>query len=151
MDGQVGYTLVDSDGGELAVYGDTYGVCAAVPAEIKLPNGATVACPAVDAPLDESGCRLVRRYRSPTANDYAVAIQANVDAAARSRGYADGVALASYAASTIESWKAEALAFVAWRDSVWIYAYGRLSDAQEGIVMDPSEVVAAMPPIAWPK
>jgi hypothetical protein len=88
----------------------------------------------------------------PTEEDYAAAVQAHVDAAARSRGYRDGFALAGYATSTMPAWADEAAAFIAWRDAVWGYAYGELEKVEAQARAQPSiaELVAELPPIAWP-
>jgi uncharacterized membrane protein YgcG len=87
-----------------------------------------------------------------SAQDYARAVQEHVDATARGRGYDSGVSLASYVASTITSWAAEAAAFVAWRDAVWAYAYMELAKVQNAERAQPTvaELVAELPVIAWP-
>lgn len=88
----------------------------------------------------------------PTADDYAAAIQSHVDATAKARGYADGVALAGYSTSTVPAWAAEAQAFIGWRDSVWLYAYLELSQVQSG--QKPPQAIADfvgnLPTIDWP-
>lgn len=87
-----------------------------------------------------------------TADDFAIAIQNHVDAAAKSKGYADGVALAGYSTSTIPAWAAEAETFIAWRDAVWIYAYGELGKVQAGQRALPTidKMIAELPKIDWP-
>lgn len=94
-----------------------------------------------------------RRPRAPpTLADYEAAIQAHVDATARAKSYADGTSLASYAASTVAAWANEAAAFIAWRDSVWVYVYGELAKVQSGQRAQPSvaSFVAELPSISWP-
>lgn len=88
----------------------------------------------------------------PNVAVYAAAIQAHVDATARTRGYANGVALASYVVSTVPAWAAEAQAFVAWRDAVWLYAHEALNAVATGQAEHPSvvEFVATLPEIGWP-
>lgn len=83
---------------------------------------------------------------------YAAAIQAHVDAAAHSKGYESGFALAGYAASTVPAWADEAAAFIAWRDVVWGYAYGELAKVEAHARTQPSvaELVAELPEIDWP-
>ncbi len=90
---------------------------------------------------------------APVESDYADAIQSKIDAAAKSRGYASGVALAGYASSTVPEWAAEAAAFIAWRDSVWLYAYRELAKVQSGQRQKPrvSEMTSELPAVAWPK
>jgi hypothetical protein len=87
-----------------------------------------------------------------TESDYADAIQSHIDATARSRGYRDGFALAGYVSSTITTWAAEAAAFIAWRDSVWVYAYQELAKVQNGEREQPTiaGLVAELPVITWP-
>lgn len=89
---------------------------------------------------------------APAEADYAAAIQAHVDGVARSRRYESGALLASYVPSTIASWAAEAAAFVAWRDAVWVYAYQALVEVQNGEREQPSvsDLVAEIEPIEWP-
>ncbi len=88
---------------------------------------------------------------APTQADYAAAIQVHIDATAQSKGYADGVALASYIASTVATWQAEAAVFVPWRDAVWVSAYAQLAAVQQG-TPPPSiaQVIAGLPVIEWP-
>lgn len=87
-----------------------------------------------------------------TQSDYAAAIQQHVDATAQARGYHDGFALAGYVMSTVPAWVAEASAFIAWRDSVWIYAYAELAKVlaagreQQTI----TELIAELPAMEWP-
>lgn len=47
------------------------------------------------------------------------AVTERVESEARARGYDSAAQLASYVASTVPGWAAEALAFVAWRDACW--------------------------------
>ncbi len=88
----------------------------------------------------------------PAPEDYAAAIQSHIDAAAASRGYGSGAMLASYIASSVTAWAAEAAAFVAWRDAVWLAAYGLFAKVQAGETTAPSipDLIASLPPIRWP-
>ena len=63
---------------------------------------------------------------------YTAAIDLHVTETARSFGYNSAESLASYVASTNPAWATQAKAFVAWRDAVWAYALGMLSDVQAG-------------------
>jgi len=76
----------------------------------------------------------------------------HVDAVARERQYDDGVSCASYKDSANAAWAAEAAAFVAWRDAVWVYAFTELDKAQDGQREQPAveAFVAELPPIQWP-
>lgn len=84
--------------------------------------------------------------------DYRLAIQAHVDAAAQARRYDGGVSLASYVASSNPAWAAEATAFVAWRDAVWAYAYAELDKVLAGQREQPGVEVflGELPVIEWP-
>lgn len=44
-----------------------------------------------------------------------------IDSIAQQKQYANAVSCASYSSSTVLVWKAQADAFIAWRDSVYIY------------------------------
>jgi len=87
-----------------------------------------------------------------TQADYAAAIQLMIDETARSRKYSDGASLASYVASTVPAWAAEAQVFVSWRDAVWIYAYGEFAKVQAGQRAQPTiiEIISELPMISWP-
>jgi hypothetical protein len=88
-----------------------------------------------------------------TQSDYADAIQFHVDTTAKSRGYSDSVALASYVSSTVPGWAAEAQAFVAWRDAVWIHAHTELARvlAGERAQQSVAALVAELPAMIWPE
>lgn len=87
-----------------------------------------------------------------TQTDYSDAIQAHVDAAARSHSYADAESLASYVSSTVPGWAAEAQAFVAWRDAVWVHAHTELARVLAGERAQPTvmSLIAELPAIEWP-
>ncbi|MBD3844879.1 hypothetical protein IED13_04160 [Bosea sp. SSUT16] len=88
----------------------------------------------------------------PTIDDYRAAIQAHVDATAQARNYDSGLTCASYVGSTNPAWAAEAAAFVAWRDAVWVYAFTELPKVQSGQREQPT--IAAfldeLPVMIWP-
>lgn len=88
----------------------------------------------------------------PDVSDFSSAIEDHIDDVASSRGYSSAVSLASYTQSTHPGWSAEAIAFVAWRDAVWEYAYGELAKVQGAQRSAPtvSELLAELPVIAWP-
>ncbi len=84
---------------------------------------------------------------------YRLEIQAMIDAKATERQYDSGATLASYVNSTIEQWAAEAQAFVAWRDTVWLYALVELDKVQKAERDQPSveEFLAELPVFEWPR
>lgn len=83
--------------------------------------------------------------------DYENAIQAHVDATARSKQFRDAVTLASYVNSTVVQWATEAQSFVVWRDAVWVYAYTELEKFQSGEREQPSvdDFINELPVIEW--
>lgn len=83
-----------------------------------------------------------------TIDDYRRAIDAHVEATARSRQYNSAAHMASYIASTVPEWAAEAEAFVAWRDQVWVTAIQMLATTTEAPKIE--AVIEALPQIEWP-
>lgn len=81
------------------------------------------------------------------------AIQGHIDATARSKNYDSGTSLAGYVASTNPVWAAEAQAFVAWRDAVWVYAYTELDKVTSGqrAVPDVEDFITELPAMVWPE
>jgi len=90
---------------------------------------------------------------APTIDDYRREIQSCVDAKAQERGYDGGQTIATYVASTVPSWAAEAQAFVEWRDAVWVYAYTELAKVENGEreAPTPGEFCREMPALSWPE
>jgi hypothetical protein len=82
---------------------------------------------------------------------YENAVQAFLDATAKSRGYDNTYTCLSYRDSTNEVWKREANAFNVWRDSVWTKCHEILNAVMSGQIEQPSvnEVIAQMPEIDW--
>lgn len=82
---------------------------------------------------------------------YEAAIAAHVEATARARTYSSAASCAGYATSTVAAWAAEAAAFVAWRDAVYLAAFDRLAEVQGGAPAPTVEdLLASLPQIAWP-
>lgn len=74
------------------------------------------------------------------------AVDAHVEDRARAMGYNSAAHLASYVSSTIPGWAAEAAAFVAWRDAVWIAAYQQQAEAEvSGQMPTAAQLIAALP------
>lgn len=74
----------------------------------------------------------------PSVEQYRRAIQSLIDTKANGLQYDSGATLASYVNSTIEQWAAEAQAFVAWRDAVWLYALAELDKVKKAERDQPS-------------
>lgn len=87
----------------------------------------------------------------PTIQDYSNSIQQHIDATAKAKQYNDAVSLVSYVNSTNTQWKSEAETFIAWRDSVWSYAFDELQKVQQGIIQAPTieEFINSLPKINW--
>lgn len=88
-----------------------------------------------------------------TARDYAQAVSDHIEATARNRGYDSQDRLASYVLSDVPAWKAEAQAFIAWRDLVWAYVFMSQAAVASGQRTQP-EIEAfksELPQIQWPE
>lgn len=104
----------------------------------------------------EKQLRLILRangFKYPiTIDDYSEAVQNHINDVAKSKGYADGVAFASYVASVNQQWASEAIVFAKWRDDVWAYAYEQLAAVQSGARQAAPSVaglVLELPQIDW--
>ncbi|CAN7625337.1 hypothetical protein [Aminobacter sp. LjRoot7] len=88
----------------------------------------------------------------PTLADYKAAIERLLDARAQDRRYDSAVSITTYVGSTNAAWAAEAAAFVAWRDSVWTYAYAELEKVTAGLRPQPTvaDFLAELPAMSWP-
>lgn len=86
-----------------------------------------------------------------TQQDYTNAIQKHLDDVAKARQYNDALSLASYKDSTITQWASEAATFIAWRDSVWVYAYTELQKVQNNLRQQPTveQFIQELPVIEW--
>ncbi len=95
---------------------------------------------------------LVSATNSSTARDGLVsAIERHVDSVAREREFDNAADAASYVNSTVAQWAAEAAAFVAWRDAVWIHTYAELEKVEAGQrAPTVAALTAELSSIAWP-
>ena len=72
-------------------------------------------------------------------------------ATAQSRGYSNVNSIISYVASSNVEWKAEADAFVAWRDQLWEHVYIEyMAIDAGGEIPNEDEFVLSLPKIVWP-
>lgn len=79
------------------------------------------------------------------------AIDAHVEAQAQALGYNSAAHIAGYAASTVPAWAAEAAAFIAWRDAVWLAAFAAQAAAEAAqVIPTEADVIAALPPYPLP-
>ena len=80
------------------------------------------------------------------------AVQVYIDSIAQKKGYDSGVSCASYAASTNATFAADATAFIAWRDSVWVTCQQIENTdlaATPPIIPTAAVVIAALPAAPW--
>lgn len=88
-----------------------------------------------------------------TAMDYAQAVSDHIETTAQNRGYDSQDLLASYVLSDVPAWKAEAQAFITWRDLVWAYVFmSQAAVASEQRTQPEIEAFKSeLPQIQWPE
>ena len=82
------------------------------------------------------------------------AIDAHVEAVAVSWQFNSAATLASYVTSTVPQWRAEAKAFIPWRDAVWISAIETLAQVtagEEPIPESPAAFISTLPVVVRPE
>ena len=79
------------------------------------------------------------------------AVQKHMDTTVQARGYDNIHTACTYANSTDESFRAEGIACVAWRDSVWRTCYNILAEVKAGNRSIPTvvELIAELPVLEW--
>lgn len=89
---------------------------------------------------------------TPTVAEYTAAIQAMLDAEARTHNYDGILSLASYASSTNPQFAAEGQAGLEWRDAVWGASYALMAQVHAGEITQPTiaELLAMLPVMVWP-
>ena len=91
----------------------------------------------------------------PTGEEIKVAIinavQAKLDEACKTKGYDNGFACASYATSSVPSFKSEAESFIEWRDTCWCLCYDLLEKYLQGSIPRPTvdDVLNKLPNMEW--
>lgn len=87
-----------------------------------------------------------------TVQEKAEYIQKHIDSVAQEKDFGDGFACASYSSSTNELWQAQALAFISWRDAVWVYSYTEFAKMEnsEREVPTIEEFLTELPAMVWP-
>ena len=81
------------------------------------------------------------------------AVDAHVEAVAQATRYNSAAHIAGYANSTVPAWKAEAEAFILWRDNVWTVVIDWFDEVQAGTSAPPESaaaLIAALPAPPWP-
>lgn len=79
-------------------------------------------------------------------------IEPFMDSVAAQRQYTSTITCASYANSTVPEWKAQAEAFVAWRDQILSYTMTQvqLMQGEQRSVPTFEEFITELPVIVWP-
>ena len=83
---------------------------------------------------------------------YTAVLDMHIQETARNAAFVDALSLVSYAQSKNQVWKAQARAFLAWRDTVWEYAqeaFETLDPSQE-LESNLAAFIAGAPKINWP-
>ncbi len=126
-------------------------IIANAPADYPAPSGCTLVA-SDTAQLRDTWDGLAFHPAPPTQDALVTAVQANLDATARSRNYDGILSLCSYAASTDPKFGAEGKAGLAWRDACWAYCYKVLADVLAGRRGIPTEaqLLAELPKFTWP-
>lgn len=83
----------------------------------------------VESPIDETV------YSIKQATDY---IQGILDSKAKEFGYDSIISASTYVSSSNQKFRAEAISFVEWRDSVWEFAYSLLQSIKSGETEKPT-------------
>ncbi len=101
----------------------------------------------IKAPQEPSQEELVRQR----INEIKVKVQNVLDAKAQELEYDDGFTLATYATSTKERYRNQAIQFIAWRDNVWDKCYEILNAFQSGEIEMPTieYVFERLPSLNW--
>lgn len=75
-----------------------------------------------------------------------------LDEKAKEKQYGSAIACTSYATSTNTQWKAEAEAFIAWRDAVFSYAINLQTQIEQGGEIPTLEqFISGLPRLQWPE
>ena len=84
---------------------------------------------------------------------FTAAIQAHLDAFARTRNYDGIMSAATYATSTVEKFRAEGQYAVEARDLTWAKGYEIMGEVMSGARPMPTleEVIAELPELKWPE
>lgn len=101
-----------------------------------------------------SGIKIETAVNPPlTAMDYAQAVSDHIERCVRERGYDSQDRLASYVLSDVPAWKAEAQAFITWRDLVWAYVFMSQAAVASGQRTQPDieAFKSELPQIQWPE
>jgi hypothetical protein len=96
--------------------------------------------------------RVLRMHAMPepeTVEDARMAVEGLIDAMAQARGYRSAESCVSYVSSSHKPWAAEAQAFKAWRDAVWLAVYAAQASTTPPATI--ADLLAELPAMAWPE
>lgn len=106
---------------------------------------------AYDAWVAEGGVPEPAAVLVLTVADYGRAVDAHIEAVARTKGYSSAISAVSYADDPNPIWKAEGVAFRAWRSASWVVVYAKLALVQGGAPAPTvPELLALLPEMVWP-
>jgi len=85
-------------------------------------------------------------------NSYTIQLQEYIDSVAQQKQYDNAISCISYANSTVQLWKDQAVAFIAWRDSVYNYVIAQEALMLSGSIAVPTftQLQSELPVITWP-
>lgn len=99
----------------------------------------------------------LQSYEQETKNYYLIkdierAIKELINDVAIQRNYNGEQSLVGYFNSAVELWKNESIVYIAWRDSIWNYAFQELAKFQIGEreVASTEDFLKELPLIVWP-
>lgn len=85
-------------------------------------------------------------------NSYTIQLQEYIDSVAQQKQYDNAISCISYINSTVQLWKDQAAAFIAWRDSVYNYVIAQEALMLSGSIPVPTftQLQSELPVITWP-
>lgn len=118
----------------------------------KFVNGELVDL--TQAEIDDYNARTTAWESQATARqiiNYKTALQTILDSKAQEKQYDNSYCCATYTNSTNLTWKAEADAFIAWRDSCWAYCIDIEADVVAEQIQAPTleDFIANIPTFDW--
>lgn len=116
----------------------------------QLPDWANQAIDLWQNKMDEINAEPIPQ--EPTTEDFTIAIKHHLHTKAQEKNYESEYSISSYTSSDNAQWKAEADAFVAWRDDVWEYAYQEYAKFENGERQEVpiEDFINELPDIVWP-
>jgi hypothetical protein len=84
--------------------------------------------------------------------EFNAGIQVYLDKVAKLKLYESSIHCTTYINSTNQLWAAEAQAYIAWRDAVWVMVYDLLSQYEQGEIElgTVADLINLLPEMVWP-